>query len=414
MMKKLIILSLLLIHIAVNAQIAESVPVPSAKIKLFFECQDCKESYFINQMTFVDFVRDTQNSDVHLYVTKQKNASEGFRYFLNFVGKGQFSDIKFKLQTDSPESESSLKRNNRILKTAKMGLAPFVSRTKVANKIDFVCNDSLKTIDKELDDPWDYWVFVMDLGGELDAESSVYEYVVSGRLNCKRITDIWKHRFVFDYDYENETYDYQTNNTKQSIKKAFTFHTRSVYALTSHWSAQYSAAIKQDTYYNYDFYWDFGPGLEYNFFTWDKSDRKVFTARYELKARYFDYIQPTVNNLQSDLLWNHFLGLELILRQPWGDIESECKYSTYLDNWEMYKLSLQTKLSVKLARGFSVFLNVEGALINDQHYLPMATSTLEDRLLQARKEETPFELAGEVGIRFSFGSIYNSVVNHRF
>lgn len=414
MMKKLIILSFLLSYMGINAQAQNSVPVTPDKLKLFFECIDCEKSYFINQLPFVDFVRDAKDSDLHLYVTKQKNASEGFRYYLNFVGKGNFSDINFKLQTDSPESDSGLKRNNRILKTLKFGLTPYISRTKAADRIDFVCNDSLKKIDKELKDPWDFWVFVLDMGGSLDAEYSNYEYELNGRLNCKRITDTWKHRFVFDYEYENETYDYRINDMKQSIKKRFIFHTRSVYAINRHWSAQYSAAIKQDTYYNYDFYWDLGPGIEYNFFPWDKSDRKVFALRYEIKARYYDYIQPTVNNLNSDLIWNHFIYAELILRQPWGDIESGIKYTSYISDLDMYSLSLETQLSVKLGRGFSIFLRGDAAIINDQHYLPRGTSSLSDRLLQARKEETPFEISGKIGVRYSFGSIYNSVVNHRF
>lgn len=414
-MKKCIVLLLSLFLLSnILAQSTDSIPVQSNKIKLFFECQDCDQSYFTNQLPFVDFVRDAQNADVHLYVTKQKNASEGFRFFLNFVGKEKYKDMNYKLLTDSPESESSLKRNDRILNTTKMGLAPFVSQTSVGERLTLSCSDSLKKMDRELKDPWDFWVFVLDFGGALDAEYSLYNYKTQGKFNAKRITDTWKHRLVVDYTYENETYDYRTNATTQSIKKAYTFHSRSVYSINSHWSAQISEAIKQDTYYNFDFYWDIGPAIEYNFFPWDKSDRKVFAFIYQVKARYYDYIQANIENKTDNLLLNHSASLELILRQPWGEIESMLEFDSYIPQWDMYRLSIDAQVSVKIARGFSVFLKADGALINDQHYLPKEASSLSDRLLQARQEKTPFELSGQVGIRYAFGSIYNSVVNHRF
>lgn len=378
------------------------------------ECADCDEAYFTNQLSYVSFVRDVENSDVHLYVTKQKNASEGFRYYLNFEGKEKFSDINFQLKTDSPESESNLTRNDRILKTLKMGLSPYVSRTEYADKIHILCNDSLKTVNREVEDPWNFWVFVLDVGGKLDAEYSQYNYKTEGGFSAKRITDKWKHRVVFDYIYENETYDYRTNAEQQSIKKAYTLHARSVYSMSPHWSAQVSGALKQHTYYNYNFYWDLGPAIEYNFYNWDKSDRKVLAAIYQVKARYYDYIQPTINDYSSDYIWNHTLSLELILRERWGNIESMLEYDGYIPDFDQYRVSLNSQLSIKVARGFSVFFKADGALINDQHYLPKVASSLTDRLLQARQEKTPFELSGQIGIRYAFGSIYNSVVNHRF
>ena len=396
------------------AQKTDSTAYSPTKLKLFFECTDCDHAYYMNQLPFVDFVRDVKDADLHVYITKQKNASEGFRYFLNFLGRNTFADINYKLQTDSPDSESRLKRNDRILRTLKMGLTPYVSRTDVSDRIILTCNKSIKIKDPTIKDPWNFWVFVIDLGGNLEAEESNYNYKVRGKLSCNQITEIWKHRFVFDYAYENETYDYRTASIKQSIQKSYTLHSRSVYAITKHWSAQYSAAIKQDTYYNYGFYWDFGPGIEYNFFPWDMSDKKIVAVNYQFKARYYDYIQQTVNDLTEDLIWNQFVVMRLILRQPWGDIESEAKYSTYLSEWNQYNLSIKTQLSVKVARGLSVFFNTEGALINDQHYLPKSSSSLTERLLQVRKEKTPFELSGDIGLRYSFGSIYNSVVNHRF
>ena len=40
--------------------------------------------------------------------------------------------------------------------------------------------------------------------------------------------------------------------------------------------------------------------------------------------------------------------------------------------------------------------------------------SIEDILLERRKQATTYEIHGQIGFRFTFGSIYNNVVNERF
>ena len=52
--------------------------------------------------------------------------------------------------------------------------------------------------------------------------------------------------------------------------------------------------------------------------------------------------------------------------------------------------------------------------INDQIYLPNAGNTEEEILLQRQALETGFRITSNIGIRYTFGSIYNTIVNQRF
>jgi hypothetical protein len=52
--------------------------------------------------------------------------------------------------------------------------------------------------------------------------------------------------------------------------------------------------------------------------------------------------------------------------------------------------------------------------VHDQLYLPKGDTSIEDLLLRRRKLATTYEISGRFGFRFTFGSIYNSVVNERF
>ena len=57
---------------------------------------------------------------------------------------------------------------------------------------------------------------------------------------------------------------------------------------------------------------------------------------------------------------------------------------------------------------------MEYQVVHDQMYLPKGNASLEDVLLRRRKMATDYEIRIEFGIQFTFGSIYNNVVNERF
>ena len=54
------------------------------------------------------------------------------------------------------------------------------------------------------------------------------------------------------------------------------------------------------------------------------------------------------------------------------------------------------------------------ARINDQIYPPRAGNTKEEILLQGQALQTGFRITTNIGIRFTFGSICNTIVKQRF
>ena len=69
---------------------------------------------------------------------------------------------------------------------------------------------------------------------------------------------------------------------------------------------------------------------------------------------------------------------------------------------------------MRLSRNFSLFSKFEAVMIHDQLYLPKGDALREDILLQRRKLSTNYELGGQIGFRFTFGSIFNDIVNEGF
>jgi hypothetical protein len=71
-------------------------------------------------------------------------------------------------------------------------------------------------------------------------------------------------------------------------------------------------------------------------------------------------------------------------------------------------------LDLRLFKGFSLFMFGQASLIHDQLYLPRGDLSDADRLLRLRQLETSYSYLLNFGISYSFGSIFNNVVNPRF
>ncbi|MFZ1292340.1 MAG: hypothetical protein WAR79_19760 [Melioribacteraceae bacterium] len=65
-------------------------------------------------------------------------------------------------------------------------------------------------------------------------------------------------------------------------------------------------------------------------------------------------------------------------------------------------------------KGFSLNLDGSYSIIRNQISLAKGNASLEEVLLQRRQLQTGFYFWGSFGISYSFGSIYNNIVNSRF
>lgn len=69
---------------------------------------------------------------------------------------------------------------------------------------------------------------------------------------------------------------------------------------------------------------------------------------------------------------------------------------------------------IRLFRGFTLDLEGDVSAIRDQIFLPRRGSTDEEILLRRRQLATDYEYELSIGITYTFGSIFNNIVNSRF
>lgn len=383
----------------------------TGKIRIFLDCDECDFTFFRKNMHVVDFVRDPKLADIHILVTEQETAADGTEFGLNFIVTGQFSGLQYKLKTVSPESETDVLKWERLLKVINVGLLPYLAETaEIENvKIEFgeTTNQALPTLD-----PWKFWVFKVESGLDYEAEESQKEYALGSSISADHITEKFKFKSEFGYQVNREIYK-DDEETIENRQEETSLQTSVVYSLSSRWSVGFFADAYSSTYLNFKLGTEIGPAIEYNIFPWDKSDRKVFTIAYHLRSNYFNYNQKTIFGKTEEWKTTEALRLSLLLRQPWGEIENTLEGSHYFYNFSKNKLSLETEVSVKVFKGLSVYLELEAELVHDQLYLPAGEATRDEILLKQRKLATAFEVNGEMGIRFTFGSVYNNIVNQR-
>ena len=380
-------------------------------IKIYLDCWDCDRSFFRKNLNIVTFVRDPKLADIHLFVTNQRTASGSNEYGINFIGRNQFVDLQYRLKTASPQFESDIIRWERLLKTFKIGILPFVSRTQEIENINITFNDS--QIDNVKDvDSWNYWVFRLGLSSDIDIDENQKEYSLRNFYRADRITEVYKFRSNLYYNIHKELYTDEEDEI-ESLKKEGAIYSEFVYSLGPKWSVGIFGGVSTSSFLNFEMKTNFGPAIEYNIFPWDSSDRKVFTIGYYIKSNYYKYHEVTIFNRNSEWRMSESLRLSLNLRQPWGEIENTLEGSHYFFDLSKNRLSLNSNISINVVKGLSVFFRLHSDLIHDQLYLSQGEATREELLLQQKKLATAYELSGNIGIRFTFGSIYNNIINQR-
>jgi hypothetical protein len=131
-------------------------------LKVFLDCDDCDLEYIKTEITFVNYVRDRNEAQVHVLITTLGTGSGGHEYTLTFIGRNGFADVQDvqKYFTAPTDTEEEVRRG--LVKALKLGLMSFVGRTPIAARIAVEYAPPERAAAGQ--DRWNSWVF--SLSGE--------------------------------------------------------------------------------------------------------------------------------------------------------------------------------------------------------------------------------------------------------
>jgi hypothetical protein len=293
----------------------------------------------------------------------------------------------------------------------KMGLMPYVGRTPLYREVMISPTERVET--QEVVDRWNNWVFELDAEPNFEGEESYKELELRTSVSAVKVTHDWKLDFDFDYRFSRTKYTY--DDTLYTNDKSFErFEVLAVKSIGEHWSAGIRTNLVSSTFNNSRFGVDLLPSVEYNIFPYSQSTHRQLRLLYGLGGSFNQYNDTTICDKIEENLWIHELQLAYQVQEKWGSINVSLEGSNYLHDFTKNRLELSGFVNIRILKGLSLRIWGGVARINDQLSLVKGELSEADILLQLQELETSYNVDGEIGITYTFGSIYNNIVNPRF
>jgi len=394
------------------AAVAQSPSAPSDTLRkdalnVFMETTD----YIRREIAYINYVRDIKDAGVYILQSYQRAGSGGWEYTYFFVGQREFAGISDTLSFVTMPDETMEGIRQKEVNTLKMGLMRYVARTPLSKFISINFTEPLsETVST---DNWNSWVFRTSVNGYLNGQKSYKSSYLSGNISANRTTEALKLNISARYFYSLDKFDID-GSTLKSDNRSKSLTILLVKSLSNHWSSGGYLSMGSSSYNNEQSFYSLMPALEYDVYPYSESTRRQL--RFLYKAGYYNvsYLDTTIYNHTKDNLWQHNLTVAYGVIQKWGTIDVSLIYENYLHDFSKNSLTFDGYINLRIAKGLSINCYGSIAVIHNQLGLVKGGATREEVILQRKELETQYQYYTSFGISYTFGSIYNNVVNPRF
>ena len=386
------------------------------KLKIYLDGLSEFDNYIKVQIDFVDYVRDRLQSDVHLLTTTIQTGSGGKNYSLNFIGRNSFAGRNDTLHFISNANSTQQEIREGITQLIKLGLMQYIARLPNYIPLSIVSPSGIALEPEKylpVKDKWHHWVFSIYGYGSGNASETQTNFTFGGEGSIAHVTDKWKAKLTFGGSYSELNYEKDTVSilSRQNSQKLNFLLVRS---LTQHWSVGATVFGYSSSFSNYKAQIVPSVGAEYSIFPYSQATSRLLTFRYLLSPAYSLYYDTTVYFKKQEFLFSHSINFTGDFIQKWGSINTFVSASDYIPNAKYFSINANATLNLRIAKG--LFLQATGDFTyrNGQFNIRNKASTLAEVLLQQKQLASNFLYSFSFGITYTFGSIYNSIVNPRF
>jgi hypothetical protein len=388
-------------------------------LRVYLDCQRCDFDFIREEVPVVDYVRDPAAADLHVLVTNQRTGAGGQEFTFQFLGREAFADRADTLRYVSLQSDSPDEVRRGYANTFGAGLVRYLAYASQTERLNlgFRTPEGSRAQGGPQDDPWNLWVFRTNMSGRFEGESLERARQFDGSLSASRTTADFKIDMNLRGEYEWEEYDFEQDDGSTTSRDASTTEidgsATAVWSISPHWSWGLSADAGTDSRANQDLYVRGGPALEFSLYPYAEATSRQITALYRVGAATFEYADTTVLGELAETRAQHSLQVSADFRQPWGEWVLSVEGSHFLDDLDQHRIDVFSNLEIRLFRGFNLDIRGSFARVKDQIYLPIADIDDIDRLTGRVELGTDYEYSVRVGFSFTFGSVFNNVVNPR-
>jgi hypothetical protein len=298
------------------------------------------------------------------------------------------------------------------------GLMPYVLQTPQSERLslDFRPNPAQRADARPVRDPWNAWVFRISGEGDVEKEQRQSETQLEGSFSANRITEKLKLGLSASGEHNRDRVEFERDGQierRTATRREFSSGAIVIRSLGAHWGAGFEASASSSTFQNIDLALRAAPAVEFSVWPYAEATRRQLTLQYSLGITSYRYGELTIFDKLSETRPTQSFIVGYDERQPWGEAELTLESASFLDNLEQFRLEFDSELDIRLFRGFSLSLGAGASLLRDQIAI-VKDPDPDDVLQELRELLTDFRYELRAGFSYSFGSIFNSVVNPRF
>ena len=401
----------LLLAVSAQAQAPRTEP-----IRAYLDCQFCDFDYLRVETPWVSFVRDRAVSDVHLLLTRQETGAGGSRYMLETIGQNDFSDRRDTLIFATGPGITSDARRREITRNLQLGLVPYVLRTEAGRGLHVAGTDVGDEVAeaRPVRDRWNAWVFEISSGASMEREERQSDISLDGDFYARRITQALKLGMNVGMDYDRSRFQLDDGTEVTSTREQYAGGMIAIHSLGAHWGAGMQTTLRSSTFDNLRLRVLAAPAIEYSLFPYDEATRRQLVFQYAAGVAAMRYREETIFDRMAETRPTHAFTVGYDVRQPWGSANATLLASNYLDDFARNRLEFDMSWNFRVISGLQCQMGASTSLIHDQLSIPKRGATDEEILLEQRALRTDYRYQMRAGFSYTFGSIYNSVVNPRF
>jgi len=390
-----------------------------ARLRVYLEACNCFEQFLRDEITWVDFVRQPQDADLQVLGNAVQTGAGGVERTLRFVGAGRYAGVDFPLRAVTPPNEPEDGQRRTVLNTMQVGLLQFVARDGMPDGFEVEIEaPELDVAAAPAVDPWNFWVLELGAEGALQAEETRRETAWEFSVQADRVTHHWLVDFRADIESETESFDLDDEDEPgrriEVTRREWAARMFLARAFGNHWSVGLDSDVQSSTFGNVDLSTQLTPAVEFSVFPYSEYATRQLRFEYGVGAIHSRYNEVTLFDRLRETRPRQLLAATLQQRQPWGSIESRLEWSQYLHDLDLSRLEFDAEVSLRLFRGLALDIGGSASRIRDQISLPKRGATPEEVLLRVRELQSGYEVQFSVGVSYTFGSMFNNIVNPRF
>lgn len=370
----------------------------------------------------MNYALNPDEADIELKIEDLRISGGGREFRLYFTGRNQFEEIRDTLTYISPGGESDNERRSGLSRRIKIGLIPYVSKTVAVNSLDIFYEESADALDEEDDpekseeeekDPWDNWLFDMNIRGSLSGERTRRNFATFGSFEAENITEEHKIRMrIRGEDIRNRI---ETPGGTRNVNRSWGDLTGTqVFTLNEHAAIGFFQKMSFSTFNNIQFNIEASPAFEFNFFSYAGYSRQRLLLRYRVTPSFRVYDGRTIFNKTNEFVGQQNLTLDFRIDRSWGRLQTGISGSQFFHNLSLNRFEIDNSIRFNVFRGLSVSISGRYTYINDQIAILAGDVTEEEALLDLRRRATSEAYGVSIGLSYTFGALSSNATNRRF